>query len=427
MSKKNVFIILIVFLLMIKSSSAENYARNHALTGYSFSVSQDDSLINSGFGNLLGGKLHSTIIQGNNLSQPTPDSDLWHCNSVQPLCGVLEVAPTDISRNRYGYGDSYFYEPGDEYNYQNKTFYTTKAVATSDNGKSVNITLIHKISNVYGNCYLYNMRNGAYWNCIKNGGQKEIVNINYGISSGGIKSLDISSANVCGTGQTCGYRYASWLGRLDIELGVLVPQVLEGGTYHFNNVKVASLERGISSAGNTNPYRNNSSILTVSGSITVPDRCYISVSDGVLDFGVVTLDSKDGFIAQRALRLNAGCIGIDKNIRMETKIEPINATENNYILKLSPVDGKGDGENYIGIVPKKTMSTLDACANTSNSYMFNIFNTIDETTNITSGVPQNYTFNEHKIFFNLCHYGGGILPAYGNYSGSVKLITRFSF
>jgi len=420
-------IIMILTLIFINVSRADNFAYDYNATGFSFSTSTDDSLGNMGFGNLLGGGVLYKSVAGNNLSTPHPGSDLWNCQSVQPMCGVTEVAATDISRNRRGYGDSYFYEPGSPYQIQGETYYMTEALATSENGKTINIKLVHKISDVYGNCYLYNMNGGNYWNCLNNGGYKEVVNINYGMSSGGIKSLDISSANPCGTLQTCGYRYASWLGRLDMRIGVLVPQVLEGGTYYFRDVNIASLERGISSAGNTSPYRSNASYLKISGSITVPDRCYISINEQMLDFGKVTVEG-EGFLGQKELTLRSGCVGVDKKIKMEISLSPLNDLSNNYVAKLLPRDGSdSNSTSYIGVVTKKTSVMADRCGNSDNTYLFNIFHTVDEISNATNGVPQNYSFKDFSVFFNLCYFGNGTLPSYGEYYGGLKLTTKFSF
>ncbi|WP_089584349.1 hypothetical protein [Escherichia coli] len=413
-------ILQLYFLFLFFTHPVYVSARDYVYDGQNFTLGSVDST-GGWIGDVLRGGFKTLSLDGDAASTPTPGGGLSKCAGDQPLCNYLIYHKSGESALRYGYADSYFYELGTQHLYYGDTYYKTDAVASKD-GEEIKIQLLHSINNVRGNCYLLNTTSNRYWNCRD---KNHIdVYVNKGIVSGGTKSLDISSANPCGWNALCGYEYTAWITSAEISLGIIIPETLAAGTYYFNDVSIAKMVSGLSSAGPNAEQAKLESFIKVSGSITVPDRCYIKINNGEKNPGLVSIEftevdssAREGFLEKKELILSGACYGLgnDKSLSMSLKATPLSQTINDYTLRLKPANLSNE-DGFLGVMIKDIDD--NSCNGNDNSLMFGVYKDF-----LKSNGNVNFIFNK-PLYFNLCRYGSTLLTS-GQHSGALTLTTRW--
>ncbi|EGL9416652.1 hypothetical protein IMB16_003724 [Salmonella enterica] len=206
-------------------------------------------------------------------------------------------------------------------------------------------------------------------------------------------------------------RYASrtYLKSGIISISVKLPSDIKGGTYTFNNVNLGRLVTTY--LARPNVEISGYSYFYLSGTITLPDRCYLSLSDKEINFNAIKATENNGWIAQKTVTLTSTCVGNDKPVKLDIKIQPISGSSvtNNHL----DLAKDSQGNPALGIFA----SFLDT-TQCQSDYRYNTFSNVG-TMVATTSLSSIY----QKIYFNLCKYG---IPTTGTHNASVNLIARWT-
>ncbi|EFH6995789.1 hypothetical protein U9258_23220 [Escherichia coli] len=206
------------------------------------------------------------------------------------------------------------------------------------------------------------------------------------------------------------YESRSYLKSGIISISVKLPSDIKGGVYAFNNV---NLGRFVTSyLARPNVEISGSSYLYLSGTITLPDRCYLSLSNKEINFNAIKATENNGWIAQKTISLASTCVGNDKPVKLDIKIQPISGSSvtNNHL----DLAKDSQGNPALGIFA----SFLDT-TQCQSDYTYNTFSNVGTMMVATTGSAT----IDQKIYFNLCKYG---IPTTGTHNASVNIVARWT-
>ena len=258
---------------------------------------------------------------------------------------------------------------------------------------------------------------------------------------------EVTPQNPCGAITGCTYGSSVGLVSGTINIQVKLPPALSKKSYDLGNINIGQLT---ALASPTREYLDfnkveKSSYLTLSGQVSVPERCYIyidnnniespsslSVSFNDIDASSLTANKA---IQSKTIKVNSYCVGVQgalKNVYSDVKLGPAGGAEfqDDYILKLKPKKNNVTGNNsdrYLGIIVRDLNSGGD-CRKDDNVFINGIYKhmgvvVIADTNSGTSGLSSPY-----PLTFSLCSYGnGGELLTPGDHTGAVTLTTRWRF
>ncbi|EFA4527720.1 hypothetical protein B6R14_004700 [Escherichia coli] len=194
-----------------------------------------------------------------------------------------------------------------------------------------------------------------------------------------------------------------------ISITVKLPSQIKGGTYPF------SISLGdFGTAHYVTPTRllSNRSTLYLKGSITLPDRCYLSLSDNEIKFNAIKTSDNNGWISQEKITLTSTCVGNDKSVTLDLKIQPSNGSSvtNNY-LNLAK---DSQGNPALGVAA--SFRDTKQC---QSDYVYNTFSNLG--TMVAAAAGSSYM--RKNIYFNLCKYG---IPTTGTHNASVNIVARWT-
>ncbi|HEF8785812.1 TPA: FasG [Providencia alcalifaciens] len=165
---------------------------------------------------------------------------------------------------------------------------------------------------------------------------------------------------VCGAIGGCtihAQTYLDSIGNNLLKLAVKLPGDFQKGTYTFSNVEVLNLGHTARNASNT-IKQSASAKVYISGTITVPERCYIDTgSSSEMKFNDVSAGANNGKLEERDFTLRTICKYINLNIKQYIKVSGNNGVSEYEILSKNNTNEKalalvmrivrGDnGENY---------------------------------------------------------------------------------
>ncbi|EHR8280854.1 hypothetical protein KUR45_001705 [Escherichia coli] len=257
--------------------------------------------------------------------------------------------------------------------------------------------------------------------------------------------VTVEPANPCGATYGCTYyaRVGLVSGRLDVQ--VQMPVVLSQKKYVLNNLKLGDLNVQITPRKDENQdySTRNMSSLTLSGTIGVPDRCYITIDDGhenpatqLIEFKEIDASSLTAGkeLQSKTIKLHSYCVGVqaEKNVYSEVKLGPAGDSifQDNYILKLKPQKNVESGsDRYLGIVVKALSSTGgQGCTQDSNVFTNDTYKYMGVVVIAGPGGSISGLSAPYPLVFSLCSYGssGNVLTP-GDHTGAVTLTTRWRF
>ncbi|WP_213077478.1 hypothetical protein [Escherichia coli] len=251
---------------------------------------------------------------------------------------------------------------------------------------------------------------------------------------------EVTPANACGNISGCTYSFRAGMISGTIDIQVYLPTALSKKTYNLNNINIGHL---VAMAA---PSRSNldfvktekTSYLTLAGSISVPDRCYMTIDDGTenpssqsIDFGEIdAYPQSDTVLKTKTLTLKTSCSGVkggkNVNVASAIKLEPAGDTtiEDTYKFRLSPAtDASVEYGRYLGIVAN--YDSTGNCNENINSFKSGVYKHMGFVVvgNIYDSVKKSY-----PLIFSLCAFGddeGRLTP--GDYTGAIKLTMRWAY
>ncbi|OYC53838.1 hypothetical protein RX33_04522 [Escherichia coli] len=252
---------------------------------------------------------------------------------------------------------------------------------------------------------------------------------------------EVTPANKCGNLNGCTYSFRAGIISGTIEVQVSLPMALSNKTYDLGNISVGQL---IAMAAPTREHLDfvktqRESNLSLSGNISVPDRCYVTIDNGTenpaaqsIDFGEIdAYPQSRAVLKTKTMMLRTSCFGVKggdgRSVVAEVKLEPASDTtvEDNYKFRLKPassIDASAAYNKYLGVVTK--YESAANCNNDDNTFINAIYKymgiVIAGRTDLISSVKQSY-----PLVFSLCAFGDDGMLAPGDHTGAITLTMRW--
>ncbi len=232
-------------------------------------------------------------------------------------------------------------------------------------------------------------------------------------------------------------------GRINIQ--IKLPPALSKKSYVFSSVDIGSLKLGLSfdqNPGYINVFSNTvEKKITVSGSISVPDRCFLTIGGSDImgggeqnitfsDVDADKLTSSGVSLSDKTLKIGATCYGVkggSKPVVLDAKLSALSGTDVDagYIFKLKNKNSVDNTTRYLGVIAR-ALST-GGCSKDDNTMMNDSYVYIGQVV-VANAVNSINSLTEKPLTFSLCSFGeAGKLLMGGGYTGSLKLTTRWSF
>ncbi|HFZ1748456.1 TPA: hypothetical protein ACIJVO_005361 [Klebsiella oxytoca] len=198
-------------------------------------------------------------------------------------------------------------------------------------------------------------------------------------------------------------------------LWIKLPANLKRQSYNFNNIKMMSIYHIERNNSGSVSVSSQEAALYVSGTITLPQRCYSNIDKSQLDFGDVFSNAQEGLLTTRSIVLNTRCyyapISSKQYITIRNKSGgSLTANKSNYIISSdssgAPALGFGFGINKS---PVCTMGASDA--EFQKEYLIR-----------TVSLLETKTYND-IINIGLCKYG--IPASIGVKNATIEVVSRW--
>lgn len=217
----------------------------------------------------------------------------------------------------------------------------------------------------------------------------------------------------CGNINGCEYYQVAYLHTSSgmPSLYLKLPKNLSGRTISFSNEPVLTAKIYIQNqAGKI--VESKAAYLYLSGTISVPQRCYISADKSSFDFGTVYSNAANGVLSNMSASVTTDCYYAPDNTQQYLKVEAVSGgalTDNSMIYQIA-------SDSALGIVFNINNSTQ--CNSTTNNN--NVFSTEYLVRTITYQQHQSATDN---VNFSLCKYG--VPSVTGQKTVILKLTSRW--
>ncbi len=261
-------------------------------------------------------------------------------------------------------------------------------------------------------------------------------------SNSGVVSLQLST--YCGSFfSTCTYQVEAGFVSGTLEVQVQVPTVLSKKNYGLD-VNLGELQAQIAVSVDSSVTKQTNS-LSVSGTVTVPDRCYITIDGGSenpatqsISFNEIDASSLSGntVLQSKTLNLMSTCIGVygaSKRVESYVKLGAASGSSfDDYILRLKPAQTTSqdsDSGNYLGIVAKNLPSASgENCNSDGNTFINGQYKDMGMVVVAGGNMGSSSLNSSYPVTFNLCTFGSGeSLLTPGEHTGAIILTTRWKF
>lgn len=205
-----------------------------------------------------------------------------------------------------------------------------------------------------------------------------------------------------------------------VMLSMQLPKGFTKKTYNFSFVPVMEIGHTLrNSAGNSISY--GSATVYITGSITIPDRCYINnTSNSEIKFNDVSAGAADGLIESRDVTLSTTCRSLNTTVKQYIKVTRTGAGGNNSAYQTFAEDTDGNKALALAmrIIPQGENGSVSCNPVTTEKVQFGpeyLIRTLQLT-----GLDPTY---RDTIKFGLCKYG---IPAtYGEKSIPITITSRW--
>lgn len=224
---------------------------------------------------------------------------------------------------------------------------------------------------------------------------------------------DSPAQGYCGNISGCEYSFGAFLHNDSGMPSVYVklPKNLSARTVSFNDVKVLELELYMVNQGG-HQVRPTTAKLYLSGTISVPQRCYIKVDKNSFDFGTVSSNAGNGGLKKMSASVITDCYYTPDNTQQYMKMEAVSGGALNNSSQVYQIDS----DSALGIV--YNINNNPECNSATDNK--NVFNK----EYLIRSIPYQprYTATD-KVNFALCKYG---MPSVtGQKNVILKLTSRW--
>lgn len=317
-------------------------------------------------------------ISATNSTPVSEDKYVVSCRSQDFLCGVTgsRTVTTAWLASPLGRGE----------------WYPKNTITTTIN--EMPFTFNVSFENLQYNYFLRNNDTGAYTETTGSPGDGQSITIGRCGNTGGCKNYE--------------FRAALHAGKVTINL--TVPSNIKSGTYPFN-ILLGEYKTVFTPRQSSPTYVHSATArLYASGTINLPERCFLELSDNNITFQKVASGDENHIQDKKNITLKSHCIGIDKPIELNVKLVPNSALDTGGYLNLAS-DSQGMGALGVGY----SWKDINDC-NSNEDY------NKDYLIGKASSATGRSDFPDTKIYFLLCKYG---IPKQGTYSSSINITATW--
>ncbi|ENZ5952283.1 hypothetical protein ACGXZQ_004172 [Escherichia albertii] len=235
------------------------------------------------------------------------------------------------------------------------------------------------------------------------------------ISSNGF----IRAQGYCGSPQGCQYGFASYFHSSSPKPGLYVklPENIKSGDLTFTDVPVLKFRIKVNNAAENDPAIPEPRELRISGRISIPQRCYISLEGSdTLNFGSIFTNRDNGLIQQHTGTILTYCKNAPQKTRQYLKVEGVSGgtlSNDNYVYEF---ERDNMAKRALGFVFR--IGNAPECNPSQDNR--NRFNKEYDNGYISAG---SYVERRDKINIGLCKYG--IPISEGNRQVAIKITSRW--
>lgn len=282
------------------------------------------------------------------------------------------------------------------------------ATITDNEGNIYMITLAFPRSVPVVGVYERNSLGGRTWNTI--------ASINNGLSEP-IDNNDTAYASAtaqgyCGNVAGCTYLIGSYIHNNSgmPSVYIKIPKNISAKTISFQDLPVLELILHISNKAH-NTVSPTSAKLYLSGTISVPQRCYIKADKSSFDFGTVYSNADNGILKNMSASITTDCYYAPDNTQQYLKMEPVSGGIINSDTTIYQVDS----DPALGMV--FNINNNPQCGSSGDNQTFN-----------KEYLMRTITYKQHQttidtINFALCKYGVPLIT--GQKEVILKLTSRW--
>ncbi|HIB4007750.1 TPA: hypothetical protein ACWQ2B_005129 [Escherichia coli] len=288
-------------------------------------------------------------------------------------------------------------------------YLSRKPATIKDNeGNSYMITLAFPRSVPVVGVHEYNSMGGRTW--------ETIANIDNSLSEpkdgNDAASASATAQGYCGNVNGCSYRIGSYIHNNSGMPSVYIklPKNISAKTISFQDLPVLELTLYISNKAH-NTVSPTSAKLYLSGTISVPQRCYIRADKSSFDLGTVYSNADNGILKNMSASITTDCYYAPDNTQQYLKMEPVSGGIINSDTTIYQVDS----DSALGIV--FNINNNPQCGSSSDNKTFN-----------KEHLMRTITYKQHQtttdtINFALCKYGVPLIT--GQKKVILKLTSRW--
>ncbi|HAN3911000.1 TPA: hypothetical protein J8046_004918 [Escherichia coli] len=311
-------------------------------------------------------------------STPVTGDRVLSCRSQDFLCGITgsRNVATAWNASPLGRGE----------------WYPKNTVTTTINGMpfTFNISFEH----LQYEYFLRNNDTGAYEKKTGSPGDGNSITIRRCGNLGGCRNYE--------------FRAALHAGKVTINLKV--PSGIKSGQYGFN-ILLGEYKTVFTPRQSSPSYVHSATAqLYASGTIGLPERCFVELSDNNIIFQKVASGDENYVQDKKNITIKSHCIGIDKPVELKVKLVPNSILDRGGYLNLAN-DSQGTGA--LGVAYSwKDINDCNSNENFNKDYLIGK----------ASATKGRSNFPDTKIYFLLCKYG---IPKQGTYSSSINLTATW--
>ncbi|GCX73706.1 hypothetical protein [Escherichia coli] len=224
-----------------------------------------------------------------------------------------------------------------------------------------------------------------------------------------------SVLNSCGNLYGCTIKGAAWMkGDVSSAIYINLPKNLSAQTLTFNNLKILSLSGYISKQNNLGTVELPTVSLTISGSITIPERCFFNVDSSLFNFDSIFSNAENGLQGTKTANVTTTCNYAPEGTKQYIKMTAISGGKLNNDNNYYEVGNDSAANKSLGLI-FKVNGTISDCDSNGDAF---------DSEYLTSTFS--YALNEKKstpINFYLCKYG--IPEKIGEQSIILRLTSRW--
>lgn len=224
-----------------------------------------------------------------------------------------------------------------------------------------------------------------------------------------------SKLNNCGNLYGCLIKGAAWMkGEASPAIYIKLPKNLSAQTLSFNDLAILRLKTYISKQSMVDTVESPDVWLKISGSITIPERCFFKVDSESFHFNSIFSNADKGLKGQRSTNVTTTCNYAPEGTKQYMKMTAISGGNLNDDNNYYEVGNSDSANKALGII-FKIDGTISGCDSNGDifehEYLINTF---------TYGLNKTYST---PINFYLCKYG--IPEKTGEQSIILRLTSRW--